>query len=110
MTSPRAIWLVPAAVLTLSLQHAGKAAGPPSAEVARDRARLFGRLGVDRWHAAGLRGQGVKVAVIDSGFRGYRSFLGSALPRNVLARGFRTDGDLEARDSQHGILCSEIIH
>ena len=37
--------------------------------------------GVDRWHAAGHRGRGVKVAVIDSGFRGYRSYLGTALPR-----------------------------
>src|SRR5205823_14091486 len=79
-------------------------------EVAHDRARLLARLGVDRWHAAGVRGRGVKVAIIDSGLRGYRAFLGSALPRTVLARGFRADGDLEARDSQHGILCGEVIH
>src|SRR5436305_394609 len=111
MTSPRALWLVPAAALALALTHAlphpGSAAAP---DVSQDRARLFARLGVDRWHAAGLRGQGVKVVVIDSGLRGYRSFLGSALPRTVLARGFRADGDLEARDSQHGILCGEVIH
>src|SRR6476646_7872421 len=68
------------------------------------------RLGVDRWHAAGFRGQGVKVAVLDSGFRGYRSHLGGALPAHVLARSFRNDGDLEAKDSQHGILCGEVIH
>jgi subtilisin family serine protease len=80
------------------------------AAAAQDRARLFARLGVDRWHAAGHRGQGVKVAVIDSGFRGYRSYLGTALPPTVLARSFRADGQLEARDSQHGILCGEVIH
>jgi subtilisin family serine protease len=110
MTSRRALWLVPAAIVALVLQRAGTAAGPQSTDVTRDRAGLFARLGVDRWHAAGVRGRGVKVAVIDSGFRGYRSSAGSTLPRGVLARGFRADGDLEARDSQHGILCGEVIH
>ena len=62
------------------------------------------------WHAAGCRGQGVKVAVLDTGFRGYRDFLGKALPAKVTARSFRADGNLEARDSQHGILCGEVIH
>jgi hypothetical protein len=28
-------------------------------------------LGVDRWHGKGLRGQQVKVAILDSGFQGY---------------------------------------
>jgi hypothetical protein len=100
MTSRRALWLAPAAALGLALAyalpHAGKAAPPQSADAARDRARLLARLGADRWHAAGLRGQGV--------------FVGTALPRDVLARAFRADRDLEARDSQHGILCAEVIH
>jgi subtilisin family serine protease len=74
------------------------------------RARLLARLGVDRWHKAGHRGQGVKVAVLDSGFRGYRAHLGEALPARVTVRSFRLDGNLEARDSQHGILCGEVIH
>src|SRR5262245_31160883 len=38
-------------------------------------------LGVSRWHEAGYRGQGVKVAMLDSGFRGYRGLLGAGLPR-----------------------------
>jgi subtilisin family serine protease len=67
-------------------------------------------LGVPAWHAAGHRGQGVKVAVLDSGFRGYRNALGRALPARVKVRSFRTDGRLEARDSQHGVLCAEVIH
>jgi subtilisin family serine protease len=65
---------------------------------------------VDRWHGLGYRGQGVKVAVLDSGFRGYRAHLGGALPARVTAHSFRSDGDLEARDSQHGILCGEVLH
>lgn len=67
-------------------------------------------LGVARWHKQGFRGQGVKVAVLDSGFRGYRSALGTCLPKTVTAKSFRNDGELEARDSQHGILCAEVIH
>ena len=40
----------------------------------------------DSWHDAGLRGQGVKVGVIDVGFRGYSSLMGVELPANVVAR------------------------
>jgi subtilisin family serine protease len=81
-----------------------------AAAIASPRAEFLRRLGVERWHVAGCRGQGVKVAVLDSGFRGYRAFLGSVLPRHVTVRSFRNDGNLEARDSQHGILCGEVIH
>jgi hypothetical protein len=68
------------------------------------------RLGVDRWHAANQRGHGIKVAILDSGFHGYRDFLGRALPARVTARSFRFDGNLEAKDSQHGIICAEVVH
>jgi subtilisin family serine protease len=77
---------------------------------ALQRARCLARLGVDRWHRLGYRGRGVTVAVLDSGFRGYRAHLGKALPGHVTARSFRADGDLEAKDSQHGILCGEVLH
>ncbi len=68
------------------------------------------RLGADRWQASGFRGQGVKVAVLDTGFRGYRKFLGTALPSRVTVHSFRDDGDLEGKDSEHGIMCAEVIH
>jgi subtilisin family serine protease len=68
------------------------------------------RLGAPAWHERGFRGQGMKVAIIDSGFRGFRSFLGKELPQQVVTRSFRIDGNMEARDSQHGILCAEVIH
>jgi subtilisin family serine protease len=74
------------------------------------RLEILAQLGVDRWHAAGFRGKGVKVAILDSGFRGYKEHLGKALPAKVIARSFRADGNLEAKDSQHGILCSEVLH
>jgi hypothetical protein len=75
-----------------------------------ERQRHLARLGADRWHAAGFRGKGVKVAILDTGFRSYRSHLGKALPARVTVRSFRSDGNLEARDSQHGILCGEVVH
>jgi subtilisin family serine protease len=74
------------------------------------RQQHLAELGVLRWHAAGYRGQGVKIAVLDTGFRGYRSRLGTALPAQVLWHSFRDDGDLEAKDSEHGVLCAEVIH
>jgi subtilisin family serine protease len=77
---------------------------------ARQRTRLLARMGVERWHHLGSRGQGVKVAILDTGFHGYRAHLGEALPARVTTRSFRADGNLEAKDSQHGILCGEVIH
>lgn len=66
--------------------------------------------GMLTWQKQGLRGQNLKVAIFDSGFRGYRQFLGKALPKSVIAKSFRNDGNLEAMNSQHGILCAEVIH
>jgi subtilisin family serine protease len=68
------------------------------------------RLGVDRWSTTGYRGQGIKVVVLDTGFRGYRNFFGKTLPHTTFSRSFRFDGDMEAKDSQHGIYCAEVIH
>jgi subtilisin family serine protease len=76
----------------------------------RQRARQLARLGVDGWHRAGRCGRGITVAILDTGFRGYQSQLGKALPAQVTTQSFRPDGNLEARDSQHGILCGEVIH
>jgi subtilisin family serine protease len=74
------------------------------------RAEHLESLGATAWHTAGARGKGVKVAVLDTGFRGYRDQLGKALPAQVAVRSFRADGKMEARDSQHGIFCAEVIH
>ena len=58
---------------------------------------------VARWHAAGFTGQQITVAVLDSGFRGYRVHL----PASVEAKSFRTDGNLEPNDSMHGLICAD---
>jgi len=75
-----------------------------------NRLRHLALAGVERWHTRGHRGQGVKVAILDTGFRGYRDQLGKSLPKTVTVKSFRSDGNLEARQSQHGIFCAEIVH
>ncbi len=87
----------------------------PSSAFSTRRTRLergvqIARLGVEPWHRSARVGRGIKVAVLDSGFRGYRAFLGDVLPSNVQVRSFRHDGNLEAKESQHGIICGEVIH
>jgi subtilisin family serine protease len=83
---------------------------PPQPFPGRQRLRQLARLGADCWHRAGYLGQGITIAILDTGFRGYRAQLGRALPANVRVRSFRGDGNFEARDSQHGILCAEVMH
>jgi subtilisin family serine protease len=99
-----------------ALPFPAESAATPDTQIAGDagsfprRSEVLERLGVPAWHARGWRGQGLKVAVLDSGFMGYRAYLGTALPSTVKVRSFRFDGNLEAKDSQHGILCAEVIH
>ena len=42
--------------------------------------------GAESWHAAGYRGEGVKVGILDLGFPGFRELQGSELPERVAAR------------------------
>jgi hypothetical protein len=84
--------------------------GQASAAPVLERARHLSQLGVKPWHDAGFLGQGVKIAILDTGFQGYRKFLGQALPEQVKVRSFRRDGNAEAKGSQHGILCAEVVH
>ena len=115
-------WVRTAGFASLSaLAGSAALAWPPTEETAArivdadrvgdaERAAFLRELGVLRWHGVGFRGQGVKVAVLDYGFRGYRDKLNRGLPSEVRSRSFRLDGDLEARDSEHGILCAEVVH
>ncbi len=82
----------------------------PSETPTLERRQHLTNLGALRWHQDARRGKGVKIAVLDSGFRNYRQFLGKGIPASVKTQSFRLDGNLEARDSQHGILCAEVLH
>lgn len=64
------------------------------------------------WHAAGHRGAGVKIGIIDGGFQGYTSLLGTDLPSSVTVKNF-VDGETDAQvdgTTKHGTACAEIIH
>lgn len=64
------------------------------------------------YHAAGLRGQGVRVAIIDGGFQGYNAKLGSELPAAVVVKNFvdgQPDAEVDATTA-HGTACAEIVH
>jgi subtilisin family serine protease len=93
---------------TVSVEQTHDSAAPEAPTL--ERRQHLASLGALKWHADGKRGRGVKVAVLDSGFRNYRQFLGKGLPAQVKTRSFRKDQNLEARDSQHGILCAEVLH
>lgn len=101
---------LPAAQRTSSATESDESVLSIDPRLAARREQHFAQLGVKRWHEEGVRGQGVKVAILDSGFRNYRDFLGRSLPAKVKVRSFRVDGNLEAKDSQHGIHCGEVVH
>lgn len=50
-----------------------------------------------------------KICILDIGFSGYLSLLGSELPGSVQARSFRSDNDIFA-DEVHGTANAEIVH
>lgn len=70
------------------------------------------RIGAAALQRAGVRGRGVKVAVIDLAFNGYRS--NPELPAQAIAevRSFRADGRVEDPadpSGAHGTACAEIV-
>src|SRR5947209_11004517 len=97
----RFLWTVLVAIALPVPLHSADLASPTRDSAipptVQDRLSLLKRLGVDDWQHLGFRGKGIKIAILDTGFRGYRDFLGKALPTNVTVKSFRKDGDLEAR-------------
>lgn len=69
-------------------------------------------MGADKWQAKGFRGKGVKIGVIDGGFKFYEEFLGTTLPANLDIR----DEDKEAgeagviEETVHGTAVLEILY
>jgi len=100
MSIPR--WLL-GTLLLGAMASVGQAAPPLACE-----ATLL--QDVRPWHRLGQRGQGVTVAILDSGWKGWREARGKILPADLRTKSFRQDGQLEARDSLHGLLCAEIVH
>jgi subtilisin family serine protease len=61
------------------------------------------------WQQSGFRGQGVKIGIIDGGFKGYQNFLGSALPNQVGFKSFLFGNASEGSD-EHGVAVAEVVH
>ncbi len=69
-------------------------------------------INVQSWHDAGVRGQGIRIGVVDVGFVNYRSLLGVELPASVVVRNFvdgETDNQVDS-GSSHGTACCEVVH
>lgn len=66
-------------------------------------------IGATEWHRSGFTGHGTTVAVIDAGFSGYQSRLGTTLPPQVVTQSFRVDGQIAA-GSEHGRRAAEVVH
>jgi len=68
------------------------------------------RTGADQWHGlpSYRQEETSKVCILDAGFKGYKSLLGSELPPSIERRSFRSDGKLNS--SKHGTACAEIVH
>ena len=64
-------------------------------------------VNADLWHAADLDGTGLKIGILDSGFAGYTSLLGTELPGSVATRWPIAGG---SGTSIHGTACAEIVH
>ena len=64
---------------------------------------------VPAWHNRGLRGEGVNVAILDGGFLGYESLLGTELPASPTVQSFRQDGVVNGIND-HGTACAEIVY
>ena len=71
------------------------------------------------WNAAGYSGQGVKVGIIDLGFEGFGSLMGTELPATVQARCYMDLGrfttnladceDDEVEGDNHGTIVAETV-
>jgi len=70
--------------------------------------------GAKSYHNNGWTGSGVKIAVLDLGFSGYASLLGSELPDSVVTKSFynsvQGNGDITGGGEKHGTACAEIVH
>jgi len=79
--------------------------------------------GAPSWHAAGYKGKGVKIGVIDIGFSGFAEMQGSELPSTVSGRCYTAVGtftsnlsdcssshsDFTLRSRQHGTAATEAV-
>ena len=70
-----------------------------------------GDMAAGVWAAAGFDGSGVKVGIVDVGFKGYQGLLGTERPDTVTTWGRGSGGAEGGADTEtHGTSVAEVIH
>ncbi len=69
-------------------------------------------MGADKWQAAGFKGKGAKVGIIDGGFKYYKKFLGTTLPADLEIKDVDEEfgGSGVIDEDVHGTAVLEIIY
>lgn len=94
----------------LSSEHEVRLIRPPVAPVLSiTSSQGVDVIGAPAWHAAGRKGAGVKVAILDVGFAGYQSLMGTELP-NIPSSHIRSfAGDISGNGEEHGTAVAEVV-
>ena len=74
------------------------------------RARLLGDMGVPAWHTRGGAAKASRWRCWIPASAATSRLSARHCRTHVTVHSFRSDGNLEAKDSQHGILCGEVVH
>jgi subtilisin family serine protease len=111
-------WVPPAMLDALaaaeSVDYVGLPADAVSFEpqVGTATTEALAAMGATTWHAAGHRGAGVAVGLIEAGYQGYASLIGSDLPAAISVRNF-VDGEALTEvegSTAAGTAFAEIVH
>jgi hypothetical protein len=97
-------------LLHLADSHSTKYLRLPYKPILLETSEGVAKTGANQWHnLLPYHSEGAKVCILDAGFKGYESLLGSELPSSVVTRSFRADNDIEA-NCEHGTACAEIVY
>lgn len=69
-----------------------------------------GVIGAQPWQQSGRRGSGVKIGILDVGFSGYASLMGTELPDIPPSHVRSFGGDIGGNGERHGTAVAEIVH
>src|SRR5581483_6478307 len=102
----------PASLVALSQKASVADVRPPLPHAAAAVDEAVHLTDADTWHTAGYGGAGVKIGIVDLGFSGYSSLLGTALPSSVTTID-HCSGNLAAAPptgTDHGTAVAELVH
>ncbi len=101
--------LVPADPLWSEAAHRARPTSSPAADKTPGGSIIsegVAETHADAWHAAGYRGRGLKVGIVDVGFAGYSELLGTELPSSVEV--WRSGATASAEN--HGTMVAQVVH